>query len=225
MIASPQSKFASLFNSFCSATRPVYICAPSAAAIAKNGINPSMMIDIYQQYVKPITKATATEKEASRIGERLSVLTPLIRLVSCAIAAVRILAPFSLSSNQPMFFRRMLLYRIYLISKVTFSPRYPKQTLTIVAAIKAVRAINPIYPQYIETYCLKYSLPSIPEINSSYSKERGNIPNNLDNIKPVSGFGTPLIAENIKPMIMSILGLLKGKILLKFLIAFFSSTS
>ena len=54
-------------------------------------------------------RATATEKEASRIGERLSVLTPLIRLVSDAIAAVRILAPFSLKSNHPMFFLKMLL--------------------------------------------------------------------------------------------------------------------
>jgi hypothetical protein len=123
MIASPQSKSASLFNSFCVATRPVYICAPSAAAIAKNGIKPSIISDIYQQYVKPITKATPTANEASSIGERLSVLTPLIRLVSDAIALVRILAPFSLKSNHPMFFRRMLLYRIYLISNVTFSPR------------------------------------------------------------------------------------------------------
>ena len=106
-------------------------------------------------------RATATEKEASRIGERLSVLTPLIRLVSDAMVAVRILAPFSLKSNHPIFFLRMLLYRIYLISNVTFSPRYPKQTLTTVAAIRAVRATNPIYPQYLETVCLKYSLPSI----------------------------------------------------------------
>jgi hypothetical protein len=49
-----------------------------------------------------------TEKEASRIGERLSVLTPLIQLVSDAIALVRILGPFSLSSNHPIFFLRIL---------------------------------------------------------------------------------------------------------------------
>jgi hypothetical protein len=49
MIASPQSKSAYLFNSFYEATRPVYICAPRAAAMAKNGIKPSMIIDIYQQ--------------------------------------------------------------------------------------------------------------------------------------------------------------------------------
>lgn len=109
MIASPQSKSAFLFNLFCSATRPVYIFAPRAAAIAKNGIKPSIRSDIYQQYVKPITIAATRAKEASMMGERLSVLTPFIRLVSDAIALVRILAPLSLSSNQPMFFRRMLL--------------------------------------------------------------------------------------------------------------------
>jgi len=67
------------------------------------------MSDIYQQYVKPITIAATRAKEASMMGERLSVLTPLIRLVSDAIALVRTLAPFSLKSNQPMFFRRMFL--------------------------------------------------------------------------------------------------------------------
>ena len=73
--------------------------------------------------MKPIIIATITEKLASNIGERLSVLTPLIRLVSEAIALVKTLAPFSLKSNHPIFFLSMLLYNTYLISKVTFSPK------------------------------------------------------------------------------------------------------
>jgi hypothetical protein len=40
------------------------------------------------------------------------------------------------------------------------------------------------------------------------SNGRGNTPNNLDKNNPVSGFGIPLIAENMNPITIRILGLL-----------------
>lgn len=83
--------------------------------------------DSYQQKEKPMMRPINIAHPPSICGAKLSVLTPLMIEVSYAIALVKTLVPFSLSSNQPMFFLRIAEYRSCLTFSVTFSPNVPKE--------------------------------------------------------------------------------------------------
>ena len=79
-----------------------------------------------QQKKSAIPIPASREQVPSTCGAKLSVLTPLMIVVSWAIAVVSTLVPFSLWSNQPMFFCMMLSYKIVRIVCVTFVPKWPK---------------------------------------------------------------------------------------------------
>jgi hypothetical protein len=77
----------------------------------------------------------------STCGPTLSLLTPLIIVVSDAIIEVKTLAPFSFMSNHPMFFCKIFAYKSCLIFKVTFSLIIPEHIFEIVNPKKIARAI------------------------------------------------------------------------------------
>lgn len=102
----------------------------------------------------PATKA----KRPSIVLAKLSALTPLIICVSLAMLAEITPGAFFLSSNHPICFLRIELYKSYLTLIVTFSPITPKVNFYANPVTRAVEARAKISPQYK----LEYVLMSLP---------------------------------------------------------------
>ena len=95
--------------------------------ITKIGHIPMQIMASYQQYTKEIIMLMMIQLYPTIYGAKLSVLTPLMIVVSWAIAQVNTLVSFSLSSNHPVFLLRIEAYKLFLTSDVTLSPSKPKE--------------------------------------------------------------------------------------------------
>lgn len=60
-----------------------------------NGVTPNAISDIFQEYMNPMVKPASKAEYPSTWGPRDSVLTPLMIVLSCAIADVSTELPFS----------------------------------------------------------------------------------------------------------------------------------
>ena len=108
VIASPQSKSDSMVSFPVPVERPAENLVCKIFPIANTGARPSITSDSYQQNQKPMRSEKTSAKPPSNMGPKLSEPTPFITDVSAAIMELKTPTEFSLLSNQPMFFYKML---------------------------------------------------------------------------------------------------------------------
>jgi len=139
---------------------------------------------------------------------KLSVDTPLMIEVSSAIAEVRTEGLLPASSNQPMFFLRMLLYKSNLIYKVTFSPKRLKENLEMKLKRRVRPPMAPMYQTYLSTLSLTKSSYDLFVYNFIWSLGISIDTRHFEKMMPNIGWRLPWASEQMIPIQAKMMGLL-----------------